>query len=296
MNARMSQLALRTLVVSMLFVSSIMSDSAYHLKSQIEAPNKIWWFTSQSKIYAALPLGYNNLIATLLWMDTLTYIGNPNRKNRNYKYLASRLESITNIYPTMISPYYVAAVILPWDTSSTKESNKLLDKAMLSMPNDWTWPYYRGFNAYWFDHDLDTASLYLKKSANIEGSPPIVTTLALRMHAEASQLDTAIIFLNRLIKERGQDSAIQKQLIEQLHAIETEKQLRQIDKWLSLLDKRFYDQRDLNTLRNSGFHIPKQLPDGGEITFSAEGDIVSSIARKRYKVFVPPKRQRILNE
>lgn len=285
--------ALAIAIVLMLLSSSIVSNSAYQLSnSPLQLPKQVWWFKAESNINNFAVLGYNNLAATFMWMNTLAYLGNPNRENRNYDYLATRLESIVQIYPTLSAPYYVAAVILPWETSSTIDSNRLLDRAMRAMPNEWYWPYYRGFNAYWFDHDMETAALFLSKSASMDKSPSIVTTLALRMRAESGQLDTAIMFLNRLLNEKGQNTAIRQQLLKQRNAIETEKVLRQIDIWLSQLAKRPYSRIDLNTLQRLGFHLPSKLPDGGYVTFNAEGNIVSSVSGKRYKVFVPKKRQR----
>ena len=85
------------------------------------------------------------------------------------------------------------------------------------------------------------------------------------------------------------DPGIEKQLEYQIKAIQTEQILRQVDQLLAKTPAWQHGKRNLITL---GTRLPESLPDGGHIILNAEGVPVSSISRKRFKVFVPPKRKK----
>jgi tetratricopeptide (TPR) repeat protein len=238
-----------------------------------------------------LSLGYQNFLANLLWIKTIAYFGGK-IENADYNYLQRLLSAINQVNPNAEHAYYLAASAIPWNTNSTQLSRPIVERAIRQFPNDWHWPYFRGFNAYWFDHDFKEAGRMFSQAALIDGAPQIVTNLALRMRAESGQLDTALLFLQRLIQDK-RDNNLNKQLLKQRNLLLTEKTLQRIDNWLRTLDHRFNDARDLQQLRKKGYTIPLTLADGGEIIVNADGTIISNVSNKRFKVFVPPKRSKL---
>jgi len=243
----------------------------------------------QTEWLIPLSFGYRNLWAEILWIRAISWFGG-HQAHADYGYLGELLNAIVQLNPRAEHAYYMAGALLPWNTNTTRLSRPLLEKAMRTFPNQWRWPYTRGFNAYWFDHDSHEAARLLEKAALLPHAPPLVTRLALRMQASAGRLDTAKIFLQQMMQQK-QDSHIRGQLSQLSKKIETEQVLRRIDAQLAGLSKRFNDRRDLMQLRQAGIKIPPQLPDGGQILVQKNGNIVSSASGKRFKVFVPPKRQ-----
>lgn len=237
----------------------------------------------------AMSLGYRNLLAETLWIRTLSWFG-AHVRDADYAYLGDLLRSITQLNPRAEHAYYMAGAVLPWNTGSTQSSRPLLEKAMQTFPEDWRWPYYRGFNAYWFDHDPAEAGRLLARAAAKPGAPPLVMGLALRMQSTAGELDTALLFVQQLLQEK-QDDHIRRQLQQLRAAIETEQVLRALDARLASLAQRFHDARDLVQLRQAGISIPAKLPDGGRIAVSDDGELVSSASGKRFRVFVPERRK-----
>lgn len=254
---------------------------------------QLYNYTIPLHIQSQLTLGYSNLIALLKWIQFINYFGASEPGSLDNSFIIKQLESITDLNPNYKPPYYVAASVLPWLTGTAKPSEALLKQAMRQFPEDWRWPFYMGFNAYWFDNDMKKATRMLSKSAQLPKAPTLVSSLALRMRATSShKLGNALAFLNQLIKQQ-QDSNIRQILIQQKKSLITEQVLRKIEQWLNTLNTRFYDQRDLKSLSQAGFIIPSKLPDGGSITFFRK-KLISSKSNKRFKLYTPPKRQGVL--
>jgi len=242
----------------------------------------------QAEWLLPLSFGYRNLWAEVLWVRVISWFGSKGGTS-DYAYLNELLQAIVQLNPRAEHAYYMAGTVLPWNTNNTRFSRPLLEKAMRNLPDDWHWPYNRGFNAYWFDGDKQEAARQLARAAQLPGAPPIVMRLALRMQASSGRLDAAQLFLEQMMGEK-QDVHIRNQLLQLKQTIASEQILRSIDKQLAQLAHRFHDLRDLMQLRKAGVNMPAQLPDGGRIIMRKDGHIVSSVSGKRFRVFVPPKR------
>lgn len=250
-----------------------------------------WSLALSSKKAGQFTLGYANAVAISKWVEINALYGNMDEQP-SFQKIFNNIDFITSLNPLFQAPYHLAAT-LPWSTKNTKESNALLIKAIEFMPEAWYWPYYLGFNAYWFEHNRAKAGKYLSMSAALPNSPPIVMRLALRMQTDIGQFDTALMFINRQIIN-APDKTIQKQLIQYRTAILTEKTLYNIELLLKNLPLDEHNQQGVQKLKQSGYHIPKILPDGGYIIFKENGSLISSKNNKRFKLFIPSKRQGVI--
>jgi len=244
-------------------------------------------------IQSNLTLGYANFIALIKWFQFMSYFGGTAHNKLDGSFILQQLEEITALNPNHKPSYAIAATVLPWIMGTSKPSKALLDKAMHQFPLDWHWPFYMGFNAYWFDHDRKKSADYLTQAAALVNAPPIVMNLALRMQADTEQFDTALMFIDRQIKITT-DRTVQKQLIQYRTDILTEKALYNIELLLEGLLPNQRNQQGIQKLIQNGYHIPSILPDGGHITFKKNGSLVSSKSNKRFKLFIPPKRQGVI--
>jgi len=244
-------------------------------------------------IQSSLTLGYSNVIALIKWFQFMSYLGGTDHQKLDVLFMLQQLKEITILNPNHKPSYSIAATVLPWIMGTSKPSKALLDKAIHQFPLDWHWPFYMGFNAYWFDHDRKKSADYLTQAAALVNAPPIVMNLALRMQADTEQFDTALMFINRQIKITI-DRTVQKQLIQYRTGILTEKALYNIELLLESLPPNQRNQQGIQKLIQNGYHIPSILPDGGHITFKKDGSLVSSKSNKRFKLFIPPKRQGVI--
>lgn len=236
-------------------------------------------------IAARLTGGYRNMVAAISWMRLLDYYGGTGHARRDYAYIAKDLETIVAMNPRFKPAYYMGGVAVPWATGNTRLSRRLLTRAMRQFPEDWQWPYYMGFNCYWFDHDRITAARYLTQAAQKPGAPPIVAALALRMQVAGHDLDTALAVIDQLLG-RKQDAAMRATLMAQRKAILTEKVLRRLDAALARLPAG--GGGPLTRLVRHHVPIPTRLPDGGHVTVDAKGQLVSSASGKRYRLYTRP--------
>ena len=239
------------------------------------------------RVLVPLADGYARMVAAIAWMRVLDRFGGERPGEHDYAWLARELDLITRWNPHAEHAYFMAAVVLPWSTGSTKFSAPLLQRAMAAMPEDWRWPFYRGFNAYWFEHDRRKAARYLAAAAKKPQAPPIVMRLAARMQASAGALDAAEAFLQDLL-HRSRDPSLTKEIQRQLVAVRTERILRRLDRAIAHIPPK---KRSRALLARLGLLPPEPLPDGGIVIFNAEGEPVSSKAKKRFRIFVPPHRQ-----
>ncbi|MDQ6995262.1 MAG: hypothetical protein Q9M18_06665, partial [Mariprofundaceae bacterium] len=175
-------------------------------------------------------------------------------------------------------------------TKNTILSQPFVLQAMIAFPNDWRWAYYRGFNSYWFDHNSEVAAHYFELSSMKPNAPALVRSLALRMHSHAGNLQTGLDFLKGLLQKKN-DPKLQSELLKQYRQLRTEQQLRAIESVLASLPQRHFDRLDLKKLREMGYQLPKRLADGGHIQVLKDGSLLSSKAKKRFKLFIPTKRQ-----
>jgi len=243
------------------------------------------------KSIKGLSLGYDNLFATLIWFKASAYYGDQRTKT-NFNYLSSLFHKIILLNPKFEPVYYMAAATFPWGTNSTQLSKIFIQKAIIEFPSDWRWPYYRAFNAYWFEHNYLQAGHYFELSATKPNAPPLVSSLAARMRAETNNIDTAINFLARLLHNKN-DSNTHTALLRQYKQLQTEKQLQQIEQWLKALNQQF-NLKSIQYLKKYGYAVPSKLADGGHIIFKNDGTLVSSKSKKRFQIFIPPKRQGVL--
>ena len=293
------QNSMRYFKVSLTFILFILSifmsiyiNNSFIVGSKHIQNSKTWDINIDPKNIAHLSLGYANVIVVIQWMKTLSNYGNLERQT-TLEDTYYRLRMITALNPSFEPAYYLAA-LLPWETNSTVESDIILSTAIKNMPDTWYWPYYKGFNAYWFNHDLKLASKLLFAASRLSNAPLSVRTLALRMTSDSGELHNGLAILDQLLNSID-DANMRKNLLDTRVKILTEIVLQNIDEKLSSLNKRTFDYRDLLQLTKRGIHIPKKLPDDGHIIFDTKGHIVSSIEKKRFKIFIPPKRQGVIH-
>ena len=236
-----------------------------------------------------ISMGYRHLMATLLWFNTSAYYGS-HTQNTDYHYLGHLLHTMNTLNPKFEPPYYMAASVFPWGMNSSTLSQTFLQNAMITFPHDWRWAYYLGFQTYWFDHQYELAAHYFELAASKPHAPPMMASLALRMHSHIGNIDVGLKFLEGLLKRKN-SADVQAKLQHQYLALRTEQQLRRIEAWLKTLPKRTHDMHDIHKLRALHYPIPTTLADGGHIRVLDDGSLRSSKSDKRFQLFIPKKRQ-----
>jgi len=190
------------------------------------------------------------------------------------------LEAAVKLDPYNMDAYYFAQAAFTWEIGRAKDVNAMLDYGMKYRTWDWYLPFFAGFNSAYFLKDYDKAGLYMRRAAEISGSP-LFTNLAARYFYEAGRSDFGLVFLDEMIV-RAKDPKVQA--VYQLRK-EALSAVRDLEAAVEVFRSRFQrPPRHLSELVVTGIlaALPKD-PYGGEFYLDPEGKVRSS------SKFAPPK-------
>jgi hypothetical protein len=145
-----------------------------------------------------LALGYDNVLADLVWFRTIDYFGAHYTSDRAYPWLEAMCDLVTDLDPRAKHVYRFAALVLPWEAHDPDAAIRLLEKGVRALPEAWTLPYHLGVIQYLFKHDLDAAAAHLARAAEIPRTPPFVARFAAILQTRQQGPQTAIAMLERM--------------------------------------------------------------------------------------------------
>jgi len=236
--------------------------------------------------------GFDRAIADLMWMHTIAYFGEHVATDQDYRYLEEMLDTITRLNPKHESAYYMAAVILPWMLHAVDQSNALMIRAMVYLPDDGRWPYYLGFNQYLFRDNAILAKHYVQRAIEKGYINQLSTALAAKLEAKTSNILTARAFLLRSLHQE-RDKSLRHFLTRELNAVETEIILQRVDRLVKASHMKLTPAL-LSSLRRRTTWVPDVLPDGGRVIVGNDGRVRSSKRSARYTLHESQKRKTLL--
>jgi hypothetical protein len=151
-----------------------------------------------------MSLGWQNVLADILWFRTISYFGEHYRSDRTYPWLAEMCDLVTDLDPRAEHVYRFAGFILPWEANQADAGIRLLEKGARQFPDSWTFQYFLGFQSYFFKNDYPTALTHLRRAAQLPGVHQSVAQLIAVLAAEQYGAETTLEFLAEL--ERNVDS------------------------------------------------------------------------------------------
>jgi hypothetical protein len=168
-------------------------------------------YLPDARLLRPLVLGWDGVLADVLWFRTISYFGARYETERTYPWLARMCDLVTDLDPRAEHVYRFAGLILPWEAHEVDEGLRLLEKGVRNLPESWMLRYYLGMTRYFFESDLAAAAEHLGVAARLPGAPPVVARLAAVMHARRSDPATTIQFLRELLANT--DSAQMREVL-----------------------------------------------------------------------------------
>lgn len=150
-------------------------------------------------------MGFQSLLADVLWMKAIGYFGGHNLTDRNYPWLYHILDQVTDLDPLFRHPYIFGGVVLSVVADSTEESVALLRKGMDYHPDDWRLPFYIGFNYFYYLKDPVRAAEYIQVAASLPARPQYLPYLAASLMTKVGRLEAAITFLETVAANATED-------------------------------------------------------------------------------------------
>ena len=230
-----------------------------------------------------LSFGYSAMVSDAFWLNTVSYFGKHYATDQNYRWLHHMCNLVFELNPRVYEPYYFCATMMAWEIKDHSSAINILTKAIVAHPNDWYFPYQRGFYRMYFAHDTNGAKEDFIKSSKLPAAHPIAARLAAKTISELEEPTTAISFISELI-ERNSDPHQRSALEERLKELYLERDLALLEKATKIFTERYGRvPSQLQELVEQGIvnKIPIEPFGADYVINQKDGSIVSSSGRKR---------------
>jgi hypothetical protein len=163
-------------------------------------------------------IGFEQLIADYFWIKTIGYFGEHLMSDRNYPWLYHILDLVTTLDPQFIWPYYFGGITLSLEAQQVEQSNLILKKAMHYHPAVWKFPFFLGFNYWYYSNDPVKAAYYIKIAAQLPKAPVFLKTFPARLLSTTDQKGAALQFLMEM-RSNSQDARMRAQIEKRIQEI-----------------------------------------------------------------------------
>ena len=147
-----------------------------------------------------LSLGFDRLLADLFWIRTLYYIGDERSHASGYPAAARLADLVTDIDPYFRTVYTVMPGALSGLARDPDAAIALLEKGVQHVEY-WRLHFYLGFNYFFWYLDFARAAEQMQAATELPGGPPYLPLLAARLHAEAGDPETAMLFIRERLAQ-----------------------------------------------------------------------------------------------
>lgn len=105
-----------------------------------------------------MSMEFQNIVADFFFVRISQFYGGKVENSKaatkeDWQWFYRNLDITTELDPWFQDPYYVGNAILTWDAGMFNESNSLLEKASNARTWDWWFPFFIGFNKFYFQGD-----------------------------------------------------------------------------------------------------------------------------------------------
>lgn len=243
----------------------------------------------------ALALGFEPVLADYYWIQAVQVAGGRTDPSKTHGgLLGDLIEVVTTLDPWVDHPYRFAALWLTASPEHVRRANEMLEKGISYHPLEWRNRFYLGYNLFFHLEDYEGAADVLETAVPLEGAPDYLGAFVTRLRASSDGLETALLFLQRLIRGSPDPSA-RAEYRRAFDEIQTERRARRLDRArIAFWNRHGRDVREPRELwegpsRILGRRPPAHPSRPAEWRIDAEsGEIVSSYYGRRYRVHVHP--------
>jgi len=222
-------------------------------------------------------LGYRELIADLIWIQSIQVMGEKKVSEASGRWLYRALDIITTLDPKFVRAYEAGGLALTTLVVLPEESNRLMMKGMRHNPAEWKLPFLIGINYYYEMYDDAKAAEYMAQASRLPGAPSSLATLAANLYVSGHSPQQAVNLLADLYEKATDESA--KKLLEiRLKILLTERDLSLLEQAITLFRKQQgqFPPR-LEALVDGGLLPALPLePSGGRYVYDPKTGTVSS--------------------
>ena len=182
-------------------------------------------FLPQGQYLRPITLGYNHIVADILWLRVVQVLGERKVTAQEYEWIYHALDVITTLDPQYVTAYQVGGIVLTELAQRIDLSNRLLEKGLQPNPTAWQIPFALGYNHFFYLQDYDRAAEYMARAARLPGRPPYAPGLAARLYAQAGNPEVALEFLDAVWRQT-QDQTVREALERRMKEVAIERDIR----------------------------------------------------------------------
>lgn len=270
-------------IFPVLYLTQFRIDS---YKSDLAAIDDLGTIPS-SDILKAVSLNQKALIADILWLKAIQYIGEKKQSEKGWAWFYHNINVITDLDPNFYLAYQFSGLILTVFANRTDQSIAILKKGVKHNPDNWFMYFLLGYNYFNELKDYNKAAFYIKQASLIKGSPEFLKFFATRLYSSAGNPENGIIFTESLLIKTT-DEEMKTNLLKRLKILYIERDLNFLNsKVAEYIDIYKKNPSSINDLINANLlnAIPRD-PFGKEYFFDRiAGVIKSHSTEERLKVF-----------
>jgi hypothetical protein len=159
------------LLVAGFLIYALGTTLNYHRYSH-DVIEEMMYFPSGTLLDVA-SVGYETLVADMLWLRGIQYYGEHRRTDRSYPLAEHVFSTITDLDPRFIGAYRFGAFVLGQDVGQPAAGIDLIKKGMRHNPGNWQLPFDLGFLYFIQMDDSRTAAHFFNFAARQEGAPEL---------------------------------------------------------------------------------------------------------------------------
>jgi tetratricopeptide (TPR) repeat protein len=140
----------------------------------------------------AASLGYRGMMADLIWLLTIQYLGGHLTTDRRLPELQRLVETVVELDPHFVEAYTLGALFLGYTAGDLAGAIALLERGISHNPARWELPHDLARTYYLDLKDYPKALYWFQLADRLPGRPPYVPRLIARLHATTGHLETAL--------------------------------------------------------------------------------------------------------
>ena len=144
-----------------------------------------------SEALRLVSLGYEGMMADMLWLRTVTYYGAWAKGDHGLDFFRELTHRVVDLDPWFIEGYKFGAFVLADDLERMDEAEELIVKGMERNPEDWELPLTYGLIEYTVRLDDEEAARWFRIAASKPDAPEMTHRLAAFVTSRAGDLQKA---------------------------------------------------------------------------------------------------------